>query len=64
MTQAEISNNMAQDGYHVVSCGKCSQVILVDTYNTESQEHEEIIDFKCPHCNWVSDYSDFPDLYV
>lgn len=63
MTQKEILQEMHEDGYNVVTCGNCAEVILVDTFNADTQEREEIIDMKCPHCDFVGDYSDFPDLY-
>lgn len=62
MTQKEILDSMAADGYGVVTCGDCGRVILTDTYNRETQQQEEIVDMKCPHCGFVGDISDFPDL--
>jgi len=62
--QKQIAHDMAQDGYYVVTCGDCAKIILVDSYNRDTQQKEEIIDMKCPYCGFVGDFSDFPDLYV
>lgn len=64
MTQSQILDNMAQDGYYVVTCGMCAKIVLADTFNNETQQRETIVDIKCPHCGFVGDFSDFPDVQV
>ena len=47
---------MQEDGYNVVTCGNCGDVVLLEVYDT-------IEDVQCPHCKETMDYSDMPDLY-
>ncbi len=48
---------MKTDGYNVVTCGNCGDVILMelDGYNIE--------EVQCSHCKETMDYADMPDLY-
>ena len=55
--QFEILQRMQQDGYNLVTCGNCGDLVLLET--------DDIIDeIKCPHCKETMEYSDMPDLYT
>ena len=50
---------MKQDGYNVVTCGNCGDVVLLEL---NVVQHDEF-DVQCPHCKETMDYCDMPDLY-
>ena len=56
--QFKILQEMQTDGYNVVTCGNCADVILmeIDRYHIE--------EVQCPHCKETMDYCDMPDLYT
>lgn len=54
--QYNILSRMQEDGYNVVTCGNCGDVILLETYDF-------IEEVQCPHCKETMDYCDMPDLY-
>ena len=56
ITQLEILNEIQNDGYNVVTCGNCGDVVLHKILNNI----ETIV---CPHCITTMDISDMPDLY-
>ena len=41
-------------GIEVTNCGNCGQIVLYET--TEGE-------ITCPHCDYIGDPCDFPDLY-
>jgi len=58
--------DMAQDilnkiGYNIVTCGDCSEVLLHDTNDLDSEGTSN--DIVCPSCEWESESCDFPDLF-
>ena len=55
--QFEILQRMHQDGYNVVTCGNCGNIVLIEIYDT-------IDEIKCPHCKETMEYCDMPDLYT
>jgi len=55
--QFEILQRMQQDGYNVVTCGNCGDVVLLEIDDT-------IEEVQCPHCKEDMEYSDMPDLYT
>lgn len=54
-TQYEISQEIVNNGYNIVTCGHCGSVVVHDI-NVE--------DLECPHCAFKSDICDFPDLFT
>ncbi len=56
--QYTILRRMQEDGYNVVTCGNCGDVVLLDL--NVAQHYEDV---QCPHCKETMDYSDMPDLY-
>ncbi len=57
--QFEILQEMQMDGYNVVTCGNCGDVILIDLFN-----EKKIEEVQCPHCKETMEYCDMPDLYT
>ena len=64
--QFKILQEMQMDGYNVVTCGNCGDVILIDLFNEEKMEIDRntIEEVQCPHCKETMDYCDMPDLYT
>lgn len=64
--QFKILQEMQSDGYNVVTCGNCGDVILIDFFNKEKMEidRNHIEEVQCPHCKETMDYCDMPDLYT
>ncbi len=64
--QFKILQEMQMDGYNVVTCGNCGDVVLIDLFNEEKMEIDRntIEEVQCPHCKETMDYSDMPDLYT
>lgn len=68
--QFEILRQMQEDGYNVVTCGNCGDVVLLEIkimktinpvfYPVFKDFLEEV---QCPHCKETMDYCDMPDLY-
>ena len=58
MTQYEIIIEMQNNGYNVVTCGDCGEVLLVDKDELKDNKHI----MSCEYCGMESDYADFPDL--
>jgi len=56
--QYTILRRMQEDGYNVVTCGNCGDVVLLEM---NVAQHDE--DVQCPHCKETMDYCDMPDLY-
>jgi len=54
--QFKILQKMQSDGYNVVTCGNCGDIILVEIFDS-------VQEVQCPHCKEVMDYCDTPDLY-
>jgi phage FluMu protein Com len=57
--QFEILQRMQQDGYNVVTCGNCGDVVLL-----ELNVVQRYLDVQCPHCKETMEYCDMPDLYT
>ena len=57
--QFEILRRMQEDGYNVVTCGNCGDVVLL-----ELNVAQRCLDVQCPHCKETMEYSDMPDLYT
>ena len=57
---------MQMDGYNVVTCGNCGDVVLIDLFNEKKMEIDRntIEEVQCPHCKETMDYCDMPDLYT
>tara|TARA_Y100001937_G_scaffold9131_1_gene11245 strand:+ start:4249 stop:4449 length:201 start_codon:yes stop_codon:yes gene_type:complete len=58
--------DMAQDilnetGYNIVTCGDCSEVLLHDTNDLDSEGTSN--DIVCPSCGFKGESCDFPDLF-
>jgi len=64
--QFKILQEMQMDGYNVVTCGNCADVVLIDLFNEEKMEVDRntIEEVQCPHCKETMDYCDMPDLYT
>lgn len=52
--QLDLQFKIQQKGFNIVTCGRCGDVLLHEV-NDE--------DIECPHCDFVSDPCDFPDLF-
>jgi len=55
--QFEILQLIQRDGYNVVTCGNCGDVVLLGIDDT-------IEEVQCPHCKETMEYCDMPDLYT
>ena len=55
--QFKILQRMQQDGYNVITCGNCGDVVLLEIYDA-------IDEVQCPHCKETVEYCDAPDLYT
>jgi DNA-directed RNA polymerase subunit RPC12/RpoP len=55
--QFEILQLIQRDGYNVVTCGNCGDVVLLEIDYT-------IEEVQCPHCKETMEYCDMPDLYT
>jgi DNA-directed RNA polymerase subunit RPC12/RpoP len=55
--QFEILQLIQRDGYNVVTCGNCGDVVLLEIDDT-------IEEVQCPHCKKTMEYCDMPDLYT
>jgi phage FluMu protein Com len=64
--QFKILQEMQTDGYNVVTCGNCGDVILMDFFDEDKMEVDinYIEEVKCPHCKETMEYCDMPDLYT
>ena len=64
--QFKILQEMQMDGYNVVTCGNCGDVVLIDLFNEKKMEIDRntIEEVQCPHCKETMDYCDMPDLYT
>lgn len=54
--QLDILKEMQKDGYNVVTCGNCGDVVLHRLISN-------VDSIKCPHCNETMELCDMPDLY-
>ena len=64
--QFKILQEMQMDGYNVVTCGNCGDVVLIDFFNEKKMEIDmnNIDEVQCPHCKETMEYCDMPDLYT
>lgn len=55
--QYRVLKEIQDAGFNVCTCGNCGDVVLFDEEMIQADE------IKCPHCDAVMDYADYPDLY-